>query len=363
MDKRFDQSFLSNGEKKQQEILAFDLVRASVNLVVASILITMGTNLKLPLSTTYVTFMVTMGSSLSDRAWGRESAVYRITGVLTVVGGWFLTAFTAFTAAFLLALLIYAGGLVAIFGMIALSVFIMIRTHSIHKKREETVSDHTYFTKTNISTEKVIEKSSDTVTRIIINIAKLYSLASINFTKEKRKEMVSIKKQVKELNDETKMLKNNIHLTIRRMDEDEIESSHFYVQIIDYLRESTNCLHYIVNPMFNHVDNNHPMLTENQVSDFMNFNEKIAQYFNFALTIIKMDSFGHIDDMKKQRDNLINLINDLRIKQIKYLKKVGKGTKVSIAYLDILTESKNLLLFVNNVVEAYKEFVEHGKKN
>jgi hypothetical protein len=147
------------------------------------------------------------------------------------------------------------------------------------------------------------------------------------------------------------------------MDEDEIESSHYYVQIIDYLRESTNCLHYIVNPMFNHVDNNHPMLTENQVSDFMNFNEKVAQFFNFSLTIIKMDSFIHIDDMKKQRDSLINSINELRIKQIKYLKKAGKGTKVSIAYLDILTESKNLLLFVTNVVEAYKEFVDHGKKN
>ncbi|MGC9341157.1 MAG: inorganic phosphate transporter, partial [Bacteroidales bacterium] len=169
IDRRFDQSFMRNKEKKQQEILAFDLVRASVNLVVASILISIGTSLKLPLSTTYVTFMVTMGSSLSDRAWGRESAVYRITGVLTVVGGWFLTAISAFTAAFIVAMLLSVGGLVAVIAMSGLVVFIIIKTHVLHKKREEKSDSERYFRKEEtVSTDNVIESCSATVTSVIV---------------------------------------------------------------------------------------------------------------------------------------------------------------------------------------------------
>jgi Na+/phosphate symporter len=361
IDKRFDQSFMRNGQKKKQEILAFDLVRASVNLVVASILISIGTSLKLPLSTTYVTFMVTMGSSLSDRAWGRESAVYRITGVLTVVGGWFLTAISAFSAAFLVALILSVGGLVAVLAMSALVVFIIIKTHVLHKKREESSNSERYFRREEvISTENVIQNCSDTVTSVIVKISKLYYLGVIAFIKEKRKNLQSVMKDVQELNNTTKKLKNNVHVTIRKLTEDEIESGHHYVQVLDYLRETTNCLYYAVNPLYRHVDNNHPPLQDSQIDELHDFNEKMSEFFNYALTIVKQNSYEHIEELEQKRDQLIDDINTLRKKQIKSIKKQGAGTKVSLVFLDLMTESKNMLLFVTNVIQANHDFVDHG---
>ena len=131
LDTRFrkDEAIIADGG-------AFDLVRASVNLVLAGLLIALGTSLKLPLSTTYVTFMVAMGTSLADRAWGRDSAVYRITGVLSVIGGWFITAGAAFTICFFVALVLHFGGNISIIALIALAAFILIRSQVMYKKRK-----------------------------------------------------------------------------------------------------------------------------------------------------------------------------------------------------------------------------------
>ncbi|MFW5645233.1 MAG: anion permease, partial [Bacteroidota bacterium] len=353
IDKRFDQSFMKNGERKKQEILAFDLVRASVNLVVASILISIGTSFKLPLSTTYVTFMVTMGTSLTDRAWGRESAVYRITGVLTVVGGWFLTALSAFTAAFMVAILLSFGGLVAIIGLAILVVFIVVKTHFIHKKREqESSSDHYFQEKEIITTENVIENCTTTITSIIVKVSKLYYLALIAFVKEKRKNLNNILKDIKELNKITKKLKNNVHITIKKLEGDEVDSGHHYVQVLDFLRETSNCLHYSVAPLFHHINNKHQPLDQKRQEDLLKFNEKMSEFFNYALTIVRKNSFEHISDLEHKRNLLIEEINSLRKKQIKALKKEGAGTKVSLVFLDLMTESKNMLLFVTHVVKA-----------
>lgn len=361
IDKRFDQSFMKNGERKQQEILAFDLVRASVNLVVASILISIGTSLKLPLSTTYVTFMVTMGTSLTDRAWGRESAVYRITGVLTVVGGWFLTALSAFTAAFMVAMLLSFGGMVAVIGLAILVAFIIVKTHVLHKKREKESSSDRYFREDEaITTENVIEDCSSTITSVIVKVSKLYYLAVIAFVKEKRKNLQNILKDVKELNKTTKKLKNNVHLTIKQLEGDEADSGHHYVQVLDYLRETSNCLNFSIAPLFRHVDNKHRPLDQKRQDDLLEFNEKMSEFFNFALTIVRQNSFEHISELESKRDMLISEINSLRKKQIKSLKKEGAGTKVSLVFLDLMTESKNMLLFITHVVKANHDFVEHG---
>lgn len=361
IDKRFDQSFMENGERKQQEILAFDLVRASVNLVVASILISIGTSLKLPLSTTYVTFMVTMGTSLTDRAWGRESAVYRITGVLTVVGGWFLTALSAFTAAFVVAMLLSFGGLVAILGLVILIGFIIVKTHVLHKKREKESSSERYFNENeDITTENVIENCTSTITSVIVKVSKLYYLAVIAFVKEKRKNLNNILKDIKELNKTTKKLKNNVHLTIKQLEGDETDSSHHYVQVLDYLRETSNCLNFSIAPLFRHVENKHRPLDQKRQEDLLEFNEKMSEFFNYALTIVRQNSFDHISDLEQKRDLLIDEIHSLRKKQIKSLKKEGAGTKVSLVFLDLMTESKNMLLFITHVVKANHEFIEHG---
>ncbi len=166
---RFDEE-IDQDEKDPK--MAFDLVRASVNLVVASILIAIGTSLKLPLSTTYVTFMVAMGTSLADGAWGRESAVYRITGVLTVIGGWFFTAFSAFLASFLIASLIFFGKFPVILILIGLSIFILLRTHAFHKRRAEKQArvDSEYST----ATKEVLKSCDNEVKSTVSKVSRSY---------------------------------------------------------------------------------------------------------------------------------------------------------------------------------------------
>ena len=359
IDRRFDQSMMRKRDRKKHEILAFDLVRASVNLVVAAILISIGTSLKLPLSTTYVTFMVTMGTSLSDKAWGRESAVYRITGVLTVVGGWFLTALSAFTAAFLIALLLSWGGMIAIIGMSALVMIVIIRTYRYHKNKkniEESKPDEEDLD----GTVDIIENRNSLVASILVNVSKLYYLALLNFSKEKRKSLKKVKAEANEIHIQTKLLKENMHTTIQQLSEDDIETGHYYVQVLDYLRETSNCLQFIVNPLFNHLDNNHAPLSKDQSAELVKFNEKMSVFFNFALTILKKKSFGSLDELKKQRDDLVHASNVIRKSLVKSIKKEGRGTKVILLFLDVLTESKNMAMFVTNVVQAEQEFSLSG---
>lgn len=360
IDSRFDQSVMKRKQRNKQEILAFDLTRASVNLVVAAILISIGTSLKLPLSTTYVTFMVTMGSSLSDRAWGRESAVFRITGVLTVVGGWFLTAFSALSASFIVASLIGFGGMTAIILLSLLVAFIVIKTHVFHKKKQKTKEKELQVVKT--SGSDVVHKCSDTIKSIIINVSKLYYLSIINFTKEKRKGLLKVKKETKDIYKLTKKLKQNVYKTIQQFSEDDIETGHYYVQVLDYLKETSNCLQYIVNPLFEHVDNNHHPLEKSEAEDLLKFNDRMAVFFNYSLSILKQQSYDRINELKNLRDGLSEESSSIKKKLLKSIKKEGRNTKVSLVYLDILTESKNLCLFVTNVIEANKEFMEEKNK-
>ncbi|MCD4683298.1 MAG: inorganic phosphate transporter, partial [Bacteroidales bacterium] len=229
--------------QKQQTALGseapyFDMIRASVNLVVASILISFATSLKLPLSTTYVTFMVAMGTSLSDKAWGRDSAVYRITGVFSVIGGWFFTAFSAFTVAFLIAIVIKYGGFVAILILIGLAMFFVYRTHILHKRRyeeSETLEEAEY--EEIITVDKIITKCSNNIVQGLTRISEILSSTIVGLTQEDLKQLRKTSREVEKINKKTKKLKDNISDTISHLEESSIDTGHYYVQVLDYLRE------------------------------------------------------------------------------------------------------------------------------
>ncbi|GAJ14824.1 unnamed protein product, partial [marine sediment metagenome] len=186
-------------QRKKEQSISFDMLRASVNLVLASILIAMGTSLKLPLSTTYVTFMVIMGTSLADRAWGRESAVNRITGVITVISGWFFTALSAFTVAFLVALIIHWTGFTGIILLILLVLFIVIKTRTVHKKRdeEEQKIKESYYADEELKSENILETCKKDVSEIISSISKLFSNIYTGLIKEDRKSLKGTLKEIK----------------------------------------------------------------------------------------------------------------------------------------------------------------------
>jgi len=213
-----------------------------------------------------------------------------------------------------------------------------------------------------LTTLKVIERTSDLITRLMVRVSKLYYMTLVNFHKEKRKELAVLRKEIKELGAETKALKNTVHLTIRNLQEDEIESGHHYVQIVDYLRETTNCLSFIINPVFHHVDNNHPPMGESSAKELLEYNEKMSEFFNYAIAILSKGSFDQMDSFIRMRDQMLDMTNNLRKSQIKAFRKSSKSTKVGLVVLDLLSESKNMVLFVTNVVQAYRDFNEHINK-
>jgi len=343
---RFD---AERSSEDKQDKLAFDLVRASVNLVVASILIAIGTSLKLPLSTTYVTFMVAMGTSLADGAWGRESAVYRITGVLTVIGGWFFTAFSAFLASFLIASLIFFGKLPVILILIGLAIFILLRTHAFHKRRAE--KEERLDSEIITASYQVLKSCDDEVRSSILKVSKILYLTYTNFFKEKHKELKSLRKEAKHLGKDIKEIRDNIPDTLKKFEESELESGHHYVQVVAFLKEMNNSLLHIVQPAYNHLDNNHA-LDKEQLAELKVFNEKSSEFFNYVINILKGRKFEQLEELSVRRDEMINMANAILKNRIKILKKTQKGVKVSVTLMEMLSETKNLFQNVVQLVKA-----------
>jgi phosphate/sulfate permease len=343
---RFDEELNQDDTDPQ---MAFDMVRASVNLVVASILIAIGTSLKLPLSTTYVTFMVAMGTSLADGAWGRESAVYRITGVLTVIGGWFFTAFSAFLASFLIASLIFFGKLPVILILIVAAIFILLRTHAFHKRRAE--KQERIDSQIISASYEVLKSCDDEVRSSILKVSKILYLTYTNLFKEKHKELKKLRKEAKHLGKDIKAIRESIPDTLRKFEETELVSGHHYVQVVDYMKEMSNSLMHIIQPAYNHLDNNHP-LDKEQIDVLKNFNEKSSEFFNFLINILKNRNYESLNELVVRRDEMIHMANEILVGRIKILKKTQKGVKISVTYMEMLSETKNLFLNSVHLVKA-----------
>ena len=362
IDRQFDSPNAEEERRaKGKEAPAFDLLRASVNLVVSSILISSATSLKLPLSTTYVTFMVAMGSSLSDRAWGRDSAVYRITGVLSVIGGWFFTAFSAFTVALVLALIIIWGGTWTVFGLIALAIFLLFRTHVIANKSDEEQKRNKEFEIEEIDgvikSEKVLEKCKNNVTDVLNQVSQLYSISLLSFEAEDRKRLKEAVKDVSMLNKHTKKMKTNIYSTVRKLQEESIDSGLYYVQVLDYLRETAHCLTYIANPCFEHLDNNHKLFTDEQFQDINKLQVKVKAIIARSIKAIEQNKFDNVPQIIEEQSQILEQLRLLRKIQLKRIKKEKAGTRVSMLYLGILHETQNMLLHLINLVKAQRDFV------
>jgi len=349
--------------KEKDSETSFDLIRASVNLTVASILISFATSLKLPLSTTYVTFMVAMGTSFGDGAWGRESAVYRISGVVSVIGGWFLTAFAAFVAAFTFAYLIHWGGAISITLLILVAVGFIVKTHSIHRKREtdKELDQELDFDQTKeLQSSDVVDKSSKTIRRTIENIALLYTEVIEGLSSEDRKGLKKTRKEVEELSKKSKKLKNKIHITINNLREDSIETGHYYVQVLDYLREMVHCLAFITENAYQHIDNNHNGISPAQAEELRGIGNQVHKMLKMEFRIIKEHSFDDIPKVIELQQGILTTIGMLNRTQLKRIKKGDDSTKNSMLYLGVLSETKNLILHAVNLLKAERDFtVDH----
>jgi len=363
VNSRFDRD--SYDQMKQEKGVSFDLIRASVNLVVASILIAIGTSFKLPLSTTYVTFMVAMGTSLADRAWGRESAVYRISGVITVVSGWFFTALIAFTVSAIIALLVYFGGMVVIVILVLLILLLIYRTQVIHKNRESSkqIKDENSNVSEPLDLKNISASCKEKILSVLEDITSYYNKSIESIIEENRKKIKKVNQDIHKLNKETKELKDNLHITFQRLEEDTIEGGHFYVQVLDYLRETAHCLNFIAEPIFKHIDNNHPPFTKDQVENILSLKEEITNLLHSTIEIIKTEKYSTIEEVLVLQTEILETTKMGRKKLIKSLKKEALSTKGSMLYLEILNESKNLVLYVINLLKSQRDFVQFQNEN
>ncbi len=347
--RRFDATEYNKSIENMEEPPAFDLLRASVNLIVASLLISFASSLKLPLSTTYVTFMVAMGTSLADKAWGRESAVFRITGVFSVIGGWFLTAFIALAVSFLFANLINWGGLVAVLILFALAIFSLLRSQKSKTLEEDEVEE------IDEDTLNELDLFKRKIRKNLEKVRALYLDTTIALTHEEHRKLHKLSDKSNDLYDNAKILKNETYKTAKNMDESMFEAALYHVQTLDYLRGAAHSLNYIASSCFKHVANNHKPLTEEQKQNLVNVSAMNNEFLIKAVDMIEKRNFDDIATVKALQLETLRLIKESTKVQVKTMKQNNMSSKATLLYLNFLQETKNMLVQVLNLVKFQRD--------
>ncbi len=346
----------------------YDLIRATVNLTAASILISIATSYKLPLSTTYVVFMVAMGSSLADKAWGRESAVYRITGVVTVILGWFLTALCGFTVAFLTASVLIWGGSIAVVAVVAVCLFIAIKSNFIKggksSEKEEIKKKHVSEILNTASKEEILYSCTQEVLDVTRDVIRVYNRTLVGLFKENRKVLRDMEIESEAIYEAARERKYNLLDTLNKLEDNNIETGHFYVQVVDYINEVTKTLVYITRPSFEHINNHHQGLSKDQINDLMSVNNDVEELYNKINEMLESKNFGDLDIVMEMRDKLFDKIADAIKKQIRRIKADPEqtSTRANMLYLSLLSETKTFVLQGRNVIKSQKYFIADSKE-
>jgi len=362
---RFDRPVIALPKSKEYEMPAFDTVRASVNLVVAGILISIGTSLKLPLSTTYVTFMVAMGTSLADRAWGRESAVYRVAGVLNVIGGWFATALIAFIAAAIALYLINIGGIVSV-AILLTTVAILISRNYIKyaKKQKNKVADRKLNRAELITINGVIDESSSHISEVIRRVNKLYTNVAKDLASHDLDKLKKTNKHVSKLNDEVDQLKDEVFYFIKSMDDTSAEASRFYIMVIGYLQDISQSISYISKTSYKHVNNNHKNLKKSQIAELKEIDSKLEIMLQKIEIAFSNKDFGSFNSIIEDKQSLLTDVRASIEHQVNRIRKDKSETspKNTTLFFGILLETKDLLKAIMSLLELYQEFDFNLKK-
>ena len=354
IEKRFEKPVIDLPKHKTYELPAFDMIRASINLMVAGILIATATSMKLPLSTTYVTFMVAMGTSLADRAWGRESAVYRVAGVLKVIGGWFFTAFVAFTSAGILTYLIYIGKATMVAVLLLLVVILLVRSYLSHKNKVRLSLDTTGLKKTESKTvQGIIHESAENISNVVSRSNKIYTDVLRGLARQDTKKLKKSRKGVKKLNDEVEDLRDNIFYFIKNLDEKSVRGSNFYIIILGYLTDVVQSLEYISKASHKHINNNHKALRFNQIKDLQEIDRYLEELFKEIEEIFHKKEFEKIGRVLDRKEEIFASLSNKIEKQVARTRTEESSPKNTTLYFSILLETKDLVTALMNLMEEY----------
>ena len=334
---------------------AFDLVRASVNLTVASMLIALATSLKLPLSTTYVSFMVAMGASLADRAWDRESAVYRVAGVLNVIGGWFLTAVVAFSVSGLFALLIHAFGSPVVAVLLAVALFSIFRSIVVHRKREREKQERLRAVAgpKRLTHPAALEETTRGIAHVLSTIRQAYEDALNGLFEENLGKLRQARHAIKALKRQNEFLRSNLHHYIRRIDEADAASSRMYLMFYDIVQDIVQSSEFIVEACNVHVQNNHKPLTQNQTEALAALRKRMDTYLRAVASQVQHNDFEEISEALDEKNQLLRQLGALFEQHVEGVKAQAYGSKNTDLFVSLLLESKDLAAIAARFLKFY----------
>ncbi len=364
INSRFDSSTTVPDDDKA----AFDVVRAAVNLVIASMLITFGTNHKLPLSTTYVTFMVAMGSSLADRAWSRESAVFRVTGVLSVIGGWFITAGVAFLACALVCVCMWYGGIVVQVAFIGLVIFMLVRSNRQYKRKKET-------TKTEDETFRLMMRTRDpelvwdmlrnhvrnTQSKVCRLALDEYNAILEGFNNESVKTLRASDKTLSKELDVLKKYRRQELLGLKRSPlEIAVERNTWFHVGVNADQQYIYTLRRMLQPIKEHVDNNFNPVPETYINEYEAVRRKVNELMKMTCEIIETNRYERYREVLAEADVCKDNLSAVRKDHINRMQssRSDKSIKVDMVYLNLLQETQQLLSVMRHQLRSAKKFME-----
>lgn len=344
---------------------AFDEIRATVNLVVSSLLIALGTSLTLPLSTTYVTFMVAMGSSLADKAWGRESAVFRITGVISVIGGWFITAGAAFILCFLVALAMSLGGLTMASILIALSIVLLVRSNIKYKKKQAEEKGDVVFNQM-ITSEDNAETLRLLTQHIRQGQSRFLDFVNVNylnvtegFISEDLSRLQKAESAMRKQRQELKQRRRKEMLGLRRIDPGvAIEKSTWFHLGVNSCEDMLYSLRRICDPCEEHIDNSFVPLEKDRIKEFLPLRDTLLYLLKRAVVVISTENYTDSDKLREQCEEFKSCLSSTRQGQIERMQTSKENITVSYVYLNLLQETHEIASSLQHLLRASKHFAK-----
>lgn len=337
-------------EVGEDEGLAFDLIRASVNLTVAALLISLATSMKLPLSTTYVTFMVAMGSSLADRAWGRDSAVYRITGVMVVIGGWFLTGIGAVTAAFVTAMVMMYGGFWGVLLMLVVAAAILVKNARMHSRRKDEVQI------IDLSDDDTVREMGVAAADRLALVMDIYRSTVNALLREDRSGLKNLRRKARELARTLRALKEDgILPTMQSINPEQADRAQILFRINESSLAVAESLLLIVKSSYKHIDNNHAGLNEEQAQDLLTMCDEVGRFFPEMGQILRS---GDYSNMELIMQHASDLSEEFAACITRHLLRDGVdegGMRNGILYLNLLNETRSMVRKSFMLIKEQKE--------
>lgn len=349
-------------EENEKYKPSFDLIRAAVNLLVSSVLIAFGTSQKLPLSTTFVTFMVAMGSSFADQAWGRESAVYRVAGVMQVIAGWLITAVIAFSSSALLAFILFKTGAPGVFVLVGLVAFLLVRSHVLFAQKERSLAnENKIFSSDLASLSQAIDESKEETVKNLKLASKAYTTSIEALAKEKKNAIAKSLDKIQEFGQQNSKVQNKIIKYVRKMPKRNLAASRLYLLIFDYMQDLYQSVQLITESCIDHLSNFHSMPSKEYLKASDEIAKSLSNYIFQVSEGIITSSFKNSDKIAEQHEALSAFINKTVDHVVTEIQSNQIGNRMGLLQMKLLLETKDILSSVQAMYSLYHDYHKQDK--